>query len=191
MNCFFCATPYHIIASMTMAVGTLAGEESTLVVLDHFSMDEGMLERIRSTGIFREVILYKSNNKTKLNKAKRLLGVFCPDRFMRKLAHQTAFCHCIFFALDFLNLGYLAKIYRKRGVSCRFAFGDDGIGAYLNADCYRPKALVVKLLKASGRFADLQRVKDLYLHHRGAAGGCLVLHISAQARQPCIRHPHP
>lgn len=164
MNCFFCATPYHIIASMTMASGTLAGKESMLVVMDHFSMDEGMLDRIRSTGIFREVILFRNNNKTKLNKAKRLLRVFCPDPLIYRLAHKTAFSHCVFFALDFLNLAYLAKTYRKRGISCEFSFGDDGIGAYLNDKCYIPKPFVVKLLKLSGRMNDLQRVRDLYVY---------------------------
>lgn len=164
MNCFFCATPYHIIASMTLAAGTLSGEESTLVVLDHFNTDPGLLDRIRKTGIFREVILFHSNNKTNFNKAKRLFSVVCPDRLMRRLAHKTSFSHCIFFALDFLNLGYMTKIYRRRGIPCEFAFGDDGIGAYLNAECYRPKALVVKLLKASGRYNALQCVKDLYVY---------------------------
>ena len=128
MNCFFCATPYHIIASMALASGTMSGDPSTLVVMDHFSMDDGMLDRIRSTGIFREVILYTSNNKTKWNKAKRLLSVFCPDQTIRKLAHKTAFSHCVFFALVFLNLGYMAKVYRKRGIPCEFSFGDDGAG---------------------------------------------------------------
>lgn len=164
MNCFFCATPYHIIASMALASGTMSGDPSTLVVMDHFSMDDGMLDRIRSTGIFREVILYTSNNKTKWNKAKRLLSVFCPDQTIRKLAHKTAFSHCVFFALDFLNLGYMAKVYRKRGIPCEFSFGDDGIGAYLNANCYRPKPLVVKLLKLSGRLDALRRVRLLYVY---------------------------
>ena len=164
MNCFFCATPYHIIASMALASGTMSGDPSTLVVMDHFSMDDGMLDRIRSTGIFREVILYTSNNKTKWNKAKRLLSVFCPDQTIRKLAHKTAFSHCVFFALDFLNLGYMAKVYRKRGIPCEFSFGDDGIGAYLNANCYRPKPLVVKLLKLSGRLDALRLVRLLYVY---------------------------
>ena len=164
MNCFFCATPYHIIASITLATGKFADEESMLVVLNHFDIDEAMVQRIRDTGVFKEVLLYNSNNKTKWSKAKRLANVFIPDRTMHRLANQTAFSHCIFFALDFLNLAYMVSRYRKRGIKCEFAFGDDGIGAYLNVSCYHPKEFVVRLLKLTGRLSALETVKKLYVY---------------------------
>lgn len=164
MNCFVCATPYHIIASITLATGKFAGEESMLVVLNHFDIDEAMVQRIRSTRVFKEVLLYNSNNKTKWNKAKRLANVFVPDRVMNRLANQMAFSHCVFFALDFLNLAYMVKRYQKRGINCEFAFGDDGIGAYLNVACYHPKAFVVKLLKLTDRLSALESVKKLLVY---------------------------
>lgn len=164
MNCFFCATPYHMIASITLATGKFAEEESMLVVLNHFDIDEAMVQRIRSTGVFKEVLLYNSNNKTKWNRAKRLANVFVPDRVMNRLANQMAFSHCVFFALDFLNLAYMVKRYQKRGINCEFAFGDDGIGAYLNVACYHPKASVVKLLKLTGRLSALESVKKLLVY---------------------------
>ena len=164
MNCFFCATPYHIIASITLAAGKFAEEESMLVVLNHFDIDEAMVQRIRDTGVFKEVLLYNSNNKTKWNKVKRLANVFIPDRVMHRLANQMAFSRCIFFALDFLNLAYMASRYQKRGINCEFAFGDDGIGAYVNNLCYHPKAFVVRLLKLTGRLPALEAVKKLYVY---------------------------
>ena len=164
MNCFFCATPYHIIASITLATGKFAGEESMLVVLNHFDIDEAMVQRIRSTGVFKEVLLYNSNNKSNWSKAKRLANVFMPDRVMNRLANQMAFSHCVFFALDFLNLAYMIKRYQKRGVDCEFAFGDDGIGAYLNVSCYHPKPLVVNLLKLTNRLTALESVKKLLVY---------------------------
>lgn len=164
MNCFFCATPYHIIASITMASGMLSAEPSTLVILDHFNIDEAMVQRIRATGVFEEIVLYKSNNKTRMNMAKRLANVFCPDKVMHRLAHETAFSHCVFLALDFLNLAYMVKTYERRGIKCEFSFGDDGIGAYLNSNCYRPRKLVVNLLKLTGRLGSLQSVKKLYVY---------------------------
>ena len=164
MNCFFCATPYHIIASIALACGKFAGEESKLVILNHFDIDEAMLRRIRETGVFKEVLLYNSNNKTKWNRAKRLVHVFAPDGVMRQLANHTAFHHCVFFALDFLNLAYMADRYQKRGIPCEFAFGDDGMGAYVNPDCYRPNEFVVRLLKLTGRLAALQSVKKLIVY---------------------------
>lgn len=164
MNCFFCATPYHIIASITLASGKFAAEESMLVVLNHFDIDEAMVQRIRDTGVFKEVLLYNSNNKTKWNKAKRLANVFVPDRVMHRLANQLAFSHCVFFALDFLNLAYMVKRYEKRGIDCEFAFGDDGIGAYLNVSCYHPKNSVARLLKLTGRLSALESVKKLLVY---------------------------
>lgn len=164
MNCFVCATPYHIIASITLATGKFAGEESMLVVLNHFDIDEAMVQRIRSTRVFKEVLLYNSNNKTKWNKAKRLANVFVPDRVMNRLANQMAFSHCVFFALDFLNLAYMVKRYQKRGINCEFAFGDDGIGAYVNIACYHPKDFVVQLLKYTNRLSALETVKKLYVY---------------------------
>lgn len=164
MNCFFCATPYHIIASITLATGKFAGEESMLVVLNHFDIDEAMVQRIRSTGVFKEVLLYNSNNKSNWSKAKRLANVFVPDRVMNRLANQMSFSHCVFFALDFLNLAYMVKCYQKRGINCEFAFGDDGIGAYVNVTLYQPKAFVVQLLKITGRLSALETVKKLYVY---------------------------
>lgn len=164
MNCFFCATPYHIIASITLATGKFAGEESMLVVLNHFDIDEAMVQRIRSTGVFKEVLLYNSNNKSNWSKAKRLANVFVPDHVMNRLANQMSFSHCVFFALDFLNLAYMIKRYQKRGVDCEFAFGDDGIGAYLNVSCYHPKPLVVNLLKLTNRLTALESVKKLLVY---------------------------
>ncbi len=163
MNCFVCATPYHLIASVVLASGSFCGSDSTLVLLDHFAVEEDMLARIRSTGVFKEVILYKSNNKSLWNKVKRFTNVFFPDKTVRYLANETRFDHCIFFALDYLNLGYIAKSYRKRGIECEFAFGDDGIGTYVDANCYAAKPLVKKLLKLTGRLADEQAVKTLYV----------------------------
>lgn len=164
MNCFFCATPYHMIAAITLATGKFAEEESMLVVLNHFDIDEAMVQRIQSTGVFKEVLLYNSNNKTKWNKAKRLANVFVPDRVMNRLANQMAFSRCVFFALDFLNLAYMVKRYQKRGIDCEFAFGDDGIGAYINVALYRPKDFVVQLLKFTGRLSALKTVKKLYVY---------------------------
>lgn len=164
MNCFFCATPYHIIAAIALATGKFAGEQTLLVVMNHFDIDEAMLRRIRETGIFQDVVLYNSNNKTKWNRAKRLMNVFVPDRMMDHLANHTEFRRCVFFALDFLNLAYMVKRYEKRGIPCEFAFGDDGMGTYVNTACYRPREFVVRLLKLTGRLTALQTVKKLLVY---------------------------
>lgn len=164
MNCFVCATPYHVVASTTMAMGMFSSEPSVLVVLDHFDIDEAMLGRIRETGVFCDVLLYKSNNKTKKNRARRLLNVFWPDKTMRYLAQKTKFSHVVFFALDFLNLAYMARAYEKRGIACEFSFGDDGIGTYLSTDCYRPRKFVVNLLKVTGRYQAYQSADKIYAY---------------------------
>ena len=161
---YFCATPFHITAAITMQSGMFAGEPATLVILDHFNVDEGLLERIRSTGIFEQVLLYDNKYRTKMDNFKRLLNAFFPVKFMRDLAHKTTFSHFICFALNFIDLTYMIKRYEKRGVSCEFAFGDDGVGTYIRPGIYRPKPLSEKLLRINGRLGLVDKVKRVYTY---------------------------
>jgi len=164
MICYFCATPFHITAAITMQSGMFAEEEATLVVLDHFNAEAALLDRIRSTGIFKEVLLYDNNYRTKLDNLKRLVGAFMPCGFMRRLANKTNFSHFICFALDFIDLTYVMKRYEKRGIACEFAFGDDGVGTYIRPGIYKPKPISQKLLKLNGRLGLVDRVTRVYTY---------------------------
>lgn len=147
-----------------MQSGMFAGKKSTLIVMNHFDVDEALISRIKETGVFDEVVLFDSNNKTKLNRFKRLVNVFAPTKLMRKLANGTTFTHFVCFALDFSNLSYLMQRYEKRGIACEFSFGDDGIGTYIREGIYKPNDLVRKLLTACRRLDVLDRVRRVYAY---------------------------
>ena len=40
---YLCATPFHITAAITMQSGQFAGEPSTLIILNHFNVDDTLL----------------------------------------------------------------------------------------------------------------------------------------------------
>lgn len=161
---FLCATPYHIIAAMNMAAGVFSQEKSTLIVMDHFAVDETLLEGLRSSGIFSEVLLYRSNNKTKLNNLKRLYNAFFEPEIIKDIAKRD-FSHFVFLALDFIDATYIIDRLKKRGAECEFAFGDDGVGSYVSAGLYRPKTVSRLILTLNGRKKLLDEIKTLYLYN--------------------------
>lgn len=161
---FLCATPYHIMAAATMASDMFANEKTTLIVLDHFAIDEALVEKMRNTGVFTDVILFKSNNKSLGNKLKRLAQAFVPHPLIRSLAKRKDFTHFFCFALDFLNISYLMHAFRKNQVDCTFSYADDGIGSYINEGIYQPNGLVKLLMAVNGRANELENIKTLYLY---------------------------
>ncbi len=161
---YLCATPFHITAAVTMQSGMFSKEKATLIILNHFNVDEQLLKRIRSTGVFDEVVLFNNCYKTKIDNIKRLANAFIPATTMRKIANKTEFSRFICFALDFIDLTYIMKRYEKRGINCEFAFGDDGIGTYIREGIYKPKVISQKLLKLNGRLSFVDRVRTVYVY---------------------------
>ncbi len=161
---YLCATPFHITAAITMQSGTFSDERATLIILNHFNVDRQLLQRIKDTGVFDEVILFNNCYKTKLDNLKRLVNAFIPASTMRKIGNNTEFTHFICFALDFIDLTYIMKRYEKRGVECSFAFGDDGIGTYIREGIYKPKVISQKLLKLNGRLSYVDKINTVYVY---------------------------
>lgn len=161
---YLCATPFHITAAITMQSGQFAGEPATLVILNHFNVDDALLDRIRQTGVFDEVLLYNSRYRTRLDNIKRLWHAFFPAALMRRMANCTSFSHFVCFALDPIDLTYVMKRYEKRGIDCEFSYGDDGIGTYIREGIYRPKPIADKLLRITGRRAYCERVTRVYAY---------------------------
>lgn len=161
---YLCATPFHITAAITMQSGMFADEKGTLIILNHFDVGNGLIDRIKETGVFEKVILFENSYKTKLDNFKRLVNAFIPATTMRDIANKTDFSHFVCFALDFIDLTYVMKRYEKRGISCEFSFGDDGIGTYIREGIYRPKVISHKLLKLNGRLKYVDKVSRLYTY---------------------------
>ncbi len=161
---YLCATPFHITAAITLQSGQFAGKHSTLVILNHFGADEAFIERIRATGVFDEVILYDNNYRTLKDNIKRFSNAFFPVKLMKRLANKTNFTNFVCFALDFIDLTYIIKRYKKRGIECEFSFGDDGIGTYIREGIYKPKSVSERLLKLNGNSKYLSEVKKAYIY---------------------------
>jgi len=160
---YFCATPLHILSAATMQGGMFAGEESMLILLNHFHVDEALLQRIKETGVFTEVMLVENDYRTTVGNVKRLVNAFFPSKPMRYVAKRTSFTHFVCYALDYIDLAYIMSQYKKRGVDCEFSYGDDGLGTYV-APIHQPKPLARKLLKLNGHLSMLDEVARLYVY---------------------------
>lgn len=161
---YLCATPYHIMAAITMASGMFKAEKSTIIIMDHMSDAEELSQRVRSTGIFEDVILYRNNRRTKSNTLKHFWYLLSPAKLIRRQAWQTKYTRFICFALNFADLSYVIKAYQSRGLYCEFAFGDDGIGTYVDSNCYKPRKIVRFILWIHRRLSLLDHVKRLYVY---------------------------
>lgn len=164
MNGYFCATPFHITAAITMQSGMFADEDGMLILLNHFGADEALVERIRSTGVFKEILVIENDYRTLWGNVKRALNVFFPVKPMRFVANKTAFSRFVCFALDYMDLAYIMQRYRRRGIDCAFSFGDDGIGTYIAEGIFKPKDIAAKLLRLCGRLDELSRVTRVYAY---------------------------
>ena len=160
---YFCATPLHVLSAITMQGGMFADEDSMLILLNHFHVDEALLGRIKESGVFTEVMLVENDYRTTVGNIKRLANAFFPIKPMRYVANKTCFTHFVCFALDYIDLAYIMTRYKKRGIRCEFSFGDDGIGTYI-AEIHQPKPLARKLLKLNGHLGILDEVTRLYAY---------------------------
>ena len=155
---YICATPYHIIAASTLACGNFKDSQAKLLVMPHFVLSEEMIETLRQSGIYSSVEVYNYSNKSKLQNLKRLFNAFIPDRKIFKIAHDKNTERVVFFALDFIDAAYLVK------KGCEVVFGDDGIGAYINGNCYKPRPRPVKVLKMKHQLELLEKITKLYVY---------------------------
>ncbi len=164
MIAYVCATPFHITAAITMQCGMFRQEAATLIVMNHFPIDDTFMNRLRATGLFDEVCLLNSHNRTLTARGKRAAQAVVPSALLRRLAFHTAFTRYISFVPDFLSLTYVMRGYRKRQVPCEFAFGDDGIGTYIRDGLYQPRPMIRTFLRLVGRLSLLADIRRLYVY---------------------------
>ncbi len=162
MICFFCATPYHIILSFILKETHFKNKNADLVIYNHFSDAKNIYLRIKKTNKFKKVYFFDENNINILNKFKRLFHSFFPSKIMRYIAHNSSYSEIIFFALDFLNIGYIIKNHHQIRSKCVFSYGEDGIGTYLDPSTYSPNKYLDILLVILQRKSYLKKINSLY-----------------------------
>lgn len=161
MLLIMCATPYHIINAINIV--KMEECEADIVLYNHFKDSSELIDRIRKTGIFNEVVLFNENNYSFKHKCKRFINAFFPSRLIRSIANKKMYDKIVFFSLDFINIAYIIRKYMRKNINCEFAYGDDGIGTYMDSSAYNPSPIVSKILKFNGNKKWLGKIHDLYV----------------------------
>ena len=161
MILIMCATPYHLINAINIA--KMEECETDIVLYNHFKDSKELVNRLKIMDVFNNVILFDENNYSFMQKCKRLVNSFFPSRLIRDIANKKVYNKIIFFSLDFINIAYIIKKYTRRNIKCEFAYGDDGIGTYIDSRAYTPSSIVSKILKLNGNKKWLDEIHDLYV----------------------------
>ena len=165
---FCCATPYHLLLTLHMATHEFANEKKCLIVFNHFSNTEEVVERINCSKIFEEVILIKNQKLGRLTKWVRRMHLLVLYSSIKKLCHKYTFDKIIFFLLDPLIIAPIIKKIIEKNPVCEVCLGEDGIGAYITPHLYKPKDANFKanlFLKLTGGEYWLNYFKYHYLLH--------------------------
>lgn len=113
MNCFFCATPYHIMLALIIKRTINYNCVSDIVIYNHFSSAPMVYSRLKSTNIFTNVYFINENSYGLIGKIRRGLHIFYPQKIIRLIAKRKQYSEITFFSLDFLNIAYIIKYYDK------------------------------------------------------------------------------
>ncbi len=158
---YFCATPLHILNAVTMRLTTDKQGEARLYVYDHFADASRMVQALEGLGLFDRVVLYENNTLSFGGKCRRALWGVLPHPVIRPLLTGVfPFDKVVFFALDALTMTQLMR----HGRECAFYYGEDGIGSYINPQLYQASRISRCLLRLTGRYGYLSRIRGLYLH---------------------------
>ncbi len=158
--CYFCATPLHILHAVNLKLTAHEAIEADMVVYTHFADAPRTVEVLSRLGLFRRVMLYDNHTLTYGGKLNRLYHAFVPDALLRSWRRDFPYDEVVFFALDPLTMTRLMAW----GGGCRFYYGEDGIGSYINPRLYTPSPITRTLLGLTGRLRYLADVAGIYLH---------------------------
>ncbi len=158
---YFCATPLHILHAVGLKLTTHRESTGDLVVYTHFDDAPRMVEVLSQLGLFRRVMLFDNHTRTGGGKLRRLWHSVVPAPLLRPWKRCFPFDEAVFFAIDPLTMSRLIAW----GPSCRFYYGEDGIGSYINPTLYIPSLAGRLMLALTGRKKYMAKVAGIYLHH--------------------------
>ena len=159
---FYCATPYHVMTAINLMLSKYEGKRAKLYILNHTKDAIALVKRLQKSGLFEDVVFINNSNVTLSMRFKRVWEAFIPNPQIRQIGRNEAYTEFIFFCYDFLNATYLVKQLRKKNSACQFAFGDDGLGSYME-DIYTPNKVVMFLLRLTGRKKYLTLINQLFV----------------------------
>lgn len=161
---FYCATPFHILAAINLKITLYKNNTCDLYVLNHFDDANDLVSRFKELKLFRNVKIINYNNRNLFNKLKRVTSILFPSKIIRSIYTQNSYSDFYFFAYDFINISLIIKKYYLQGKNCKFIYGDDGVGSYIE-NIYTPKKSTQYLLKFISRYKYLKYINTLAVYN--------------------------
>jgi hypothetical protein len=165
MTGFLCATPYHLLVCLGMAINDYNNDEKTLIIMNRFSDAKRLADQIKQLNIFKHVIFLETHDFDWLRNWNRRFRMFIFYPEIIKLFQVETFDNFIFFPPNLLEVSFLVKYAYKGNKNCKFYYAEDGIGSYINQDIYKPHGRGKKWLKLLGRLNYLKLIDSIYLYH--------------------------
>ena len=163
MICFFCATPYHVMICLNMALYQFKQEKKCLVVYNHFEKYQDVCDVCAKSGIFERVVIVKTNNLGKIENWNRRYHTFFLYRSLKRLCNDYEFKKLIFFVIDPLNVSFVIKKVLLKNPLSEICVADDGLGTYLTYDIYQPKGRMLFWLNFLKRKQYYDQIKYMYV----------------------------
>jgi hypothetical protein len=160
---FCCATPYHLLLSLNMALNEFRDANKFLIIYDHFDNSDEIAKKCNEQKIFSEIIVVHDRNFTKWQRRK---SYFLIDKRLKSFLHRYVFDEFIFFTLDFMAVSTIIKEIFKRNKSCRFSLGEDGLVTYIRDKSFNVGVSGIKIklfLQISKKMKYLNLIHHMYL----------------------------
>lgn len=168
--CYFCTTPYQIMASIFMM--TSSHEIADLYIIKQFDKADIYGERIRTLGLFRTVrVIHEedvyehqvssSSLITHLRIAKSYLHV---SRFAAKVLVDDTHYERMYISSRAYIPRMIQLYFCKKKIDTEVIYYDDGEGSYINPECYKPRSLdgIVRIALFGKNSVKPASIKYLY-----------------------------
>ncbi len=165
MICFFCATPYHIMVCLNMALYQFKNKKKCLVIFNHFKNYSFVSKICEQTGVFVRVVVVETNNLGAIENWNRRYHTFFLYRSLDRLCNNYVFEKLIFFVIDPLNVSFVIKKVLAKNSGCEMCLAEDGLGSYISHDIYQPKEKVLFWLRFLGRIQYYEKLSYIFLLH--------------------------
>ena len=163
MIIFCCATPYHVMSCLNLAINQYADQKKILILYPHFSEYKRVVDIFSEYHIFEQIIVVSRSNISFIaNWQRRSRMVRLPDNVTTVLKRNDITDFFIYTLVP-LEISLMIKIISKNSPRCHFSLMEDGIGSYLKPDIHIPKGRTLKWMKFLERIKYLNKMSRLYL----------------------------
>ena len=138
MNCFFCTSPYQILASASIVFRDEI--EADLFIVDQFAGFDDIGERVKQTGIFNNVYLVKEKDIVKSLKSGsgaflthlKLFSLYSKGELIASLISDSPEIYKNIYVSSKAIVPRIFSLYCKKEYGAHIHYYDDGTGSYNN-----------------------------------------------------------